>query len=70
MPGANEAIVRERLPFPSVEEVLEEFSGSTVFSRLQWGFEDSRDITTFMNHEYLFRYKLSSVLKITWKYRL
>ena len=62
---ANEAIVRERLPIPTVDEVLEELNGSTVFSKLdlRWGFhqielhEDSRDITTFITHEGLFRYK-------------
>ena len=62
---ANEAIIRERLPIPTIDEVLEELNGSTVFSKLdlRCGFhqielhEDSRDITTFITHEGLFRYK-------------
>ena len=64
MPRANEAINRERLPIPTVDEVLEELNGSTVFSKLdlRHGFHqvelytDSRDITTFVTHEGLFRY--------------
>ena len=37
---ANEAIVRERLPIPTVDEILESLNGSTVFSKLDlgWGF--------------------------------
>ena len=62
---ANEAIIRERLPIPTVDEVLEELNGSTVFSKLdlRHGFHqvelhaDSRDITTFVTHDGLFRYK-------------
>ena len=62
---ANEAISRERLPIPTVDEVLEELNGSTVFSKLdlRHGFHqvelhaDSRDITTFVTHDGLFRYK-------------
>ena len=65
MRRANEAIIRERLPIPTVDEVLEELNGSTVFSKLDMrhGFhqielhQDSRDITTFITHEGLFRYK-------------
>ena len=65
MRRANEAIIRERLPIPTVEEVLEELNGSTVFSKLdlRHGFHqvelhaDSRDITTFVTHDGLFRYK-------------
>ena len=55
MRRANEAIQREKLPIPTVGEVLEEINGSTVFSKLDMnmGFhqieleEVSRDITTF-----------------------
>ena len=65
MRRANEAIIRERLPIPTVDEVLEELNGSTVFSKLdlRHGFHqvelhtDSRDITTFVTHDGLFRYK-------------
>ena len=31
---ANEAIQRERIPIPTVDGVLEELNGSTVFSKL------------------------------------
>ena len=65
MRRANEAIIRERLPIPTIDEVLEELNGSTIFSKLdlRWGFhqvelhEDSRDITTFVTHDGLFRYR-------------
>lgn len=62
---ANGAIQREKLPIPTVDEVLEELNGSTVFSELDMnmGFhqieleEGSRDITTFSAGDSLFRYK-------------
>lgn len=65
MRRANEAIQREKLPIPTVDEVLEELNGSTVFSKLDMnmGFhqieleEGSRDITTFSAGDSLFRYK-------------
>ena len=58
MRRANEAIICERHPIPTVEELLHDLNGSTVFSKidLQWGFhqillsEDSRHITTFVTH--------------------
>ncbi len=56
MRKANEAIVRERHPIPTIEEILYDLNGATVFSKLdlKWGFhqieleEQSRDITTFV----------------------
>ena len=62
---ANEAIIRDRIPIPTVDEVLENLNGNTVFSKLdlRLGFhqieldEESRDITTFATHDGLFRYK-------------
>ncbi|KAI8506116.1 hypothetical protein Bbelb_164690 [Branchiostoma belcheri] len=65
MRRANEAIVRERQPIPTVEDVLHDLNGSTVFSKLdlKWGFhqvplkEESRHITTFVTHRGLYRYK-------------
>ena len=65
MRRANEAIVRERHPIPTVEEFLHDLNGSTVFSKvdLKWGFhqillsESSRHITTFVTHRGLYRYK-------------
>ena len=55
MRKAKQAIFRERIPMPTVDEVLENLNGSTVFSKLdlRLGFhqieldEDLRDITTF-----------------------
>ena len=65
MRKANQAIIRERIPIPTVDEVLENLNGGRVFSKLdlRLGFhqieldEESRDITTFATHEGLFRYK-------------
>ena len=65
MRQANGAIVRERHPIPTVDEVLHDLNGSTVFSKLdvKWAFhqvelsETSRPITTFAIHKGLFRYK-------------
>ena len=65
MRKANEAIVRERHPIPSVDDVLYHLNGSTMFSKLdlKWGFhqieleQESRTITTFITHKGLYRYK-------------
>ena len=65
MRRANKAIIHERHPIPTVEELLHDLNGSTVFSKidLKWGFhrillsEDSRHITTFVTHRGLYRYK-------------
>ena len=65
MRRANSAIERERHPIPTIEEVLYDLNGSTVFSKLdlKWGFhqveldERSREITTFVTHRGLYRYK-------------
>ena len=62
---ANQAIICDRIPIPIVDEVVENLSGSAVFSKLdvRLGFnqieldEESRDITTFATHKGLFRYK-------------
>ena len=63
MRKANAAIIRERIPIPTVDEVLENLNGSAVFSKLDLclGFhqieldDGSRDITTFATHDGLFR---------------
>ena len=55
MRRAREAIQREKLLIPTVEEMLEEMNGSMVFSNLDMNIwfhqieleEGSRDITTF-----------------------
>ena len=65
MRQANGAIVRERHPIPTVDEVLHDLNGSTVFIKLdiKWAFhqvelsETSRPITTFATHKRLLRYK-------------
>ena len=65
MRRANEAIVRERHSIPTVDEVLQDMTQSSVFSKLdlKWGYhqlelsEESRDITTFTTHAGLYRYK-------------
>ena len=65
MQRPNEEIERERYPIPTIEEVLHDLNGSTVFSKidLPWGFhqieldEESRQITTFVMHRGLCRYK-------------
>ena len=65
MRRANEAIIRERHPIPTIEEVLYDLNGATVFSKivLKWGLhqieleEDSRVIKTFITHRGLYRYR-------------
>ena len=65
MRRANEAIERERHTIPTIEEVLYDLNESTLFSKLdlKWGFHqieldtESRQITTFITHRGLFRYK-------------
>ena len=65
MRRANEAILRERHPIPTVDEILQSLNGSKVFSKLdlRWDYyqleliPDSREITTFVTHCGLFRYK-------------
>ena len=62
---ANKAILRERHPIPTVDDILHNLNGSTTFSKLdlKWGFhqieldESSRHITTFVTHKGLYRYK-------------
>ena len=65
MRQANSAIVRERHPIPTVDEILHDLNGSAVFAKLdiKWTFhqvelsEESRSITTFATNKGLFRYK-------------
>ena len=58
----NEAIVRERHPMPTTEELLHEVNGSTVID-LKWGFhqveleEESRYLTTFAANGKLYRFR-------------
>ena len=65
MRKANQAIVREKCPAPTVEETLQEVSYTKVFSKLnlKMAFRkielhpESRDITTFAAPNGLCRYK-------------
>ena len=65
MRRVNETIQRTELPIPTVDEVLEEMNGNTVFSKpdMNMGFhqieleEGSRDITKFSAGDSLYRYK-------------
>lgn len=65
MRQANNAIKRERHPIPTVDKILYNMNESEVFSKLdlKYGFhqieldEASREITTFVTHKGLFRYK-------------
>ena len=65
MRTANTAVIRERYMIPTVDEVIQRMSGSTVFSKidLKCGYhqleveEQSRSITTFACHLGIFRYK-------------
>ncbi|XP_070569391.1 uncharacterized protein [Ptychodera flava] len=65
MRKANQAIVRERHPVPTMDETLEEISGAKVFCKLDMNMafhqieldESSRDITTFSGPNSLYRYR-------------
>ncbi len=65
MRAANTAIMRERHISPTLDDIVEQLNGSTVFSKidLRSGYhqlqieEECRQITTFSTHKGLFRYK-------------
>ncbi len=65
MRRANEAIIREKHPVPTVEETLQEICGAKYFAKLDLNMAfhqielhpDSRDITTFPSPTGLYRYK-------------
>ena len=66
MGRANEVdILRGRYPIPTVDELLHSMNGSRTFSKLvlKWGYHqlelgrESRQITTFVTHKGLYRYK-------------
>ncbi|XP_021351252.1 uncharacterized protein K02A2.6-like [Mizuhopecten yessoensis] len=65
MRRANEAVIRERYPIPTVDEILQDLNQSKVFSKLdiRWAYHqielapESRGITTFQTHLGMYRYK-------------
>ncbi|XP_064631700.1 uncharacterized protein K02A2.6-like [Lineus longissimus] len=65
MKVANQAIIRERHPTPTVDDIADHLNGCTVFSKidLRQGYlqleldEESRHITTFATHLGLYRSK-------------
>ncbi|XP_053384619.1 uncharacterized protein K02A2.6-like [Mercenaria mercenaria] len=62
---ANTAIQRERFPLPNIEETLEELNGARYYTKLDLNMgyhqieldEESREITTFVTNEGLYRYR-------------
>ena len=65
MRRVNTAVIRERFPIPTIEDILQDLTGASVFSKLdlRWGYhqieldEQSRQYTTFATHTGLYRYK-------------
>ena len=65
MRRANAAVLRERHPMPTLDDILHEMTGARVFSKLDLAQsfhqieldESSRIITTFVTHKGLCRYK-------------
>jgi len=61
MRAANQAIVRERHPMPTVDEIPVDLNGSKYLSKLDLNQleidEESRSITTFTSHIVLKRYR-------------
>ncbi|XP_064488523.1 uncharacterized protein K02A2.6-like [Ornithodoros turicata] len=61
----NKAVVPDCYPLPNMEELLNKLSGAKIFSKLDLTAayhqlllaEESRDLTAFITHEGLFRYK-------------
>jgi hypothetical protein len=67
----NKAVVPERYPLPTLEELTEKMAGCTVFSKidLAWGYmqlelaEDCRYLTAFVTHEGVFRFSAIFTLR-------
>ena len=69
MRAANQAIERERHPVPTVEDLIVDLNGATVFSKidLDQGYhqlkveENCQSVTSFVPHFGLFHYKRLSL---------
>lgn len=65
MRRANKAVIRERHPIPTIDDLIHTLNGATVFSKLDLcaGYHqltlapESRHMTTFVTHKGLRRYK-------------
>ena len=65
MRRVNEAILRVKYLIPTIDEILTDVNGATVFSKLDLKLcfhqieldVNSRHLTTFVTHKGLFRYK-------------
>ena len=65
MRRANTAVIRKRYPIATVDEILQELNHSKLFSQRDQKLAyhqleltpESREITTFMTHRGLYRYK-------------
>ena len=63
--AVNKAVIVDKYPLPNIQELLGELRGATVFSSLDLNsayhqlllHEDSRDLTAFITHVGLFRFK-------------
>ena len=61
----NRAILRSHYPIPTLDEILQQFNGCKVYSKIDLnnGYhqivleEESRELTTFITHKGLYRYK-------------
>ena len=62
---ANRAVITDVYPLPRIEDVLDRLSGSLLFSRIDLTdayhqlelHPDSRDLTTFVSHQGLYRFR-------------
>ena len=65
MRQVNRAVITDGYPLPRIEDVMDRLRGSSVFSRLDLKdayhqlelHPDSRDLTTFVSHQGLYRYR-------------
>jgi hypothetical protein len=63
--AVNQALVPERFPLPTMEELTEKIAGCSVFSKidLAWGYmqlelaEDCRFLTAFVTHDSVFQWR-------------